>query len=148
MDNEITKEKVTTQVSQPQQVVQTRTQVTPNVKTEHPQKVFDKKRKIFRFNQVVWYILVFIEVLLAFRLVFKMVGANPASGFVDLIYSITDILVVPFQGIIGNYTNAGAYFDWAAVIAGVVYALAASGLVYLLNFIKPVTPHEVEEQVG
>ena len=148
MENEIIKEKVTTQVSQPQQVVQTRTEVTPNVKTEHPQKVFDKKKKIFRFNQVVWYILVFIEVLLAFRLVFKMVGANPASGFVDLIYSITDIMVVPFQGIIGNYTDAGAYFDWAAVIAGVVYALAASGIVYLINFIKPVTPHEVEEQVG
>jgi len=148
MDNEIVKEKVTTQVSQPQQVVQTRTEVTPNVKTEHPQKVFDKKRKIFRFNQVVWYILVFIEVLLAFRFVFKMIGANPASGFVNLIYSITDLFVIPFQGIIGSPVIGNSYFDWAAIIAGVVYTLVASGLVYLLNFIKQVTPHEVEEQVG
>ena len=148
MENEVTKEKVTTQMSAPQQVVKTTTQVTPNVKTEHPQRVFDKKKRIFRFNQVVWYILVFIEVLLVFRIVFKMVGANPASGFVSLIYSITDLMVVPFQGIIGSYTNAGAYFDWAAIIAGIVYALVASGLVYLLNFIKPVTPREVEEQVG
>lgn len=147
MENEVT-EKVTTQVSEPTQVVKTTTQVNPGVKPEHPQRVFDKKKRIFRFNQVVWYILVFIEVLLVFRIVFKMVGANPASGFVSLIYSITDLMVVPFQGIIGTYTNAGAYFDWAAIIAGIVYALVASGLVYLLNFIKPVTPREVEEQVG
>jgi hypothetical protein len=32
--------------------------------------------------------------------------------------------------------------------SGVVFALIAWGLVYLLQFIKPVTPIEVEEQVG
>ncbi len=147
MENQVT-EKVTTQVSQPQQVVKTIKQVDPGVKVEHPQKVFDKKKQIFRFNQVVWYILVLIEVLLVFRLVFKMVGANPASGFVNLIYSMTDLMVIPFQGIIGSISTTGAYFDWAAIIAGIVYALLASGLVYLLNFVKPVTPREVEEQVG
>ena len=149
MDQELLKEGVTTtQVSEPQQVVRTTKQVTPGVKTEHPQRVFEKKKKIFRVNQVVWYILVFIEVLLIFRAIFKVIGANPSSGFVSLIYSITDVMVVPFQGIVPSAVSGNSIMEWATLIAGVVFALIAWGLVYLLQFIKPVTPVEVEEQVG
>ena len=149
MDQEIIKEEVTTtEVSEPQQVVRTTKEVAPAVKTEHPQRVFEKKKKIFRVNQIVWYILVFIEVLLIFRAIFKAIGANPASGFVNLIYSITDVMVVPFQGIVRSAVSGNSVIEWAALIAGIVFALIAWGLVYLLQFIKPVTPHEVEEQVG
>lgn len=150
MDKEITEEQITTtEVSSPQQVVRTTKQTaTPPIKTEHPQKVFEKKKKIFRFNQVVWYILVFIEVLLIFRAGFKAIGANPSSGFVSMIYGITDVMVIPFQGIIGSAVSGNSVIEWASVIAGVVFALIAWGLVYLLQFIKPVTPHEVEEQIG
>jgi uncharacterized protein YggT (Ycf19 family) len=122
--------------------------VAPGVKTEHPQRVFEKKKKIFRVNQVVWYILVFIEVLLIFRAIFKVIGANSSSGFVSLIYSITDVMVVPFQGIVPSAVSGNSIMEWATLIAGVVFALIAWGLVYLLQFIKPVTPVEVEEQVG
>jgi len=150
MDQEVTEEEITTtEVSAPQQVVRTTKQTaTPPIKTEHPQKVFEKKKKIFRFNQVVWYILVFIEVLLIFRAGFKAIGANPSSGFVSLIYSITDVMVVPFQGIIGSVVSGNSVIEWASVIAGIVFALIAWGIVYLLQFVKPVTPHEVEEQIG
>jgi uncharacterized protein YggT (Ycf19 family) len=122
--------------------------VAPGVKTEHPQRVFEKKKKIFRVNQVVWYILVFIEVLLIFRAIFKVIGANSSSGFVSLIYSITDVMVVPFQGIVPSAVSGNSIMEWATLITGVVFALIAWGLVYLLQFIKPVTPVEVEEQVG
>lgn len=151
MDQEITKEEVTTtEVSAPQQVVRTTKQVAtpPIVKTEHPQKVFEKKKKIFRFNQIIWYILVFIEILLIFRAVFKAIGANPLSGFVSMIYSITNVMVLPFQGIIGSAVSGNSIIEWASIIAGVVFAIIAWGLVYLLQFVKPVTPDEVEEQVG
>jgi len=150
MDHEVTEEEITTtEVSAPQQVVRTAKQaVAPPIKTEHPQKVFEKKKKIFRTNQVVWYILVFIEVLLIFRAGFKAIGADPSSGFVNLIYSMTELMVVPFQGIIRTAVSGNSVIEWASVIAGIVYALIAWGLVYLLQFIKPVTPHEVEEQVG
>lgn len=150
MDKEITEEQITTtEVTAPQQVVRTTKQaISPPVKTEHPQKVFEKKKKIFRFNQVVWYILVFIEVLLIFRAGFKAIGANPSSGFVSLIYSVTDVMVVPFQGIIGSAVRGNSVIEWESVIAGVVFALIAWGLVYLLQFIKPVTPNEIEREVG
>lgn len=144
---EQTKEVTTTEVSAPQQVVKTTKNVTPGVRVEHPQKVYEKKKKIFRFYQVIWYLLVLLEVLLIFRAVFKVIGASPYSGFVGLIYSITDILVIPFQGIVRSPQSGSSTLEWASVFAGVVYALIAWGLVYLLKFIKPVTPHEVEEQV-
>jgi hypothetical protein len=148
MDQEIIKEEVTTTEVEPQQVVKTTKKVVPPIPTEHPQKVFEKKKKIFRVNQVVWYILVFIEVLLIFRAAFKAVGANPASGFVSLIYSVTEAMVLPFQGIIASPVSGNSVIEWASLIAGVVFALIAWGLVYLMQFVKPVTPVEVESEVG
>ena len=138
MNSEVTEKVTTTQLFEPQQTV----------KTEHPQKVYDKKKKIFRSYQVIWYILIFIEVLLIFRVIFKVIGANPASGFVHLIYSVTELMVTPFQGIVASMVSGNSVLEWATAITGVVYALIAWGLVYLIQFIKPVTPHEVEDQIG
>ena len=65
-----------------------------------------------------------------------------------MIHGVTDVMVIPFQGIIGSVVSGNSVIEWASVIAGVVFALIAWGLVYLLQFIKPITPHEVEEQIG
>ena len=64
-------------------------QTDPQVKGEAPQKVYEKKKTILRFNQIIWYILGFVEVLLIFRFVLKALGANQYIGFTNLIYSIT-----------------------------------------------------------
>lgn len=140
-------EVTTVEKSQPQQVVRTTKKVTPQVQTEHPQKVFEKKKTIFRFYQVVWYILTFIEILLAFRVTFKAIGANPFSGFVSLIYSITDPLTIPFAGILRTSASGSSVIEWSTIVAAVVYFLLAWGLVSLLQFVKPVTPEEVEQEV-
>jgi len=51
--------------------------------------------------QTVEYLIYFIfgtlEILLAFRLVLKLAGANIASAFVGLIYGITGIFILPFE---------------------------------------------------
>lgn len=147
-ETEVKEEVTTVQESHPQQVVTTTKQVTPAVRTEHPQKVFEKKKTIFRFNQVIWYILVFIEVLIVFRFVFKMIQANAYSGFVSLIYNMTSLLVLPFQGIVPSAVTGASVIEWASIFAAIVYFLIASGLVYILQLVKPVTPREVEEHVG
>jgi len=139
-------ETITNEVARPTRVVKT-TKVDTGVKTEHPQKVYEKKKAIFRTYQVIWYILGVIEVLLVFRFVFKALGANPFSGFASFIYSVSAPLAVPFQGILRTNAVEGSVFEWSTVIAGIVYALIASGLVQLLQILKPVTPDEVEETV-
>ena len=140
------KEQITTVSSTaPAQVTRTTKVVTPPVQTEHPQKVFEKKKVIFRSYQVIWYILCVIEVLLAFRIFLRMTGAYP-SEFTNLIYSLSAPFALPFRGILKT-TNEGAVIEWSTLVAMVVYLLLAYGLVKLLQFVKPVTPEEVEKEV-
>jgi uncharacterized protein YggT (Ycf19 family) len=140
-----TQEEVTTieNVAPANVVTKTTTQLEPEVRTEAPQKVFDKKKKIFRINQIIWYILGFVEVLLIFRLTLKAMGANSFSGFTSFIYAITSPLASPFRGVIGESLSAGAVIEWSTMFAIIVYLVVAVGLVYLLNIVNPVTPEEV-----
>ncbi len=143
-----TQEVTTVSEASPVQVVQTTKQVTPPIGTEHPQKAFQKKKVIFRTHQIIWYILGIVEVLLAFRMTLKALGANPFSGFTSLIYTLSDPLATPFRGIFGvTATPQGNFFEWSTLIAAVVYALVAYGLVELMQLIKPVSKEEVEQTV-
>lgn len=129
----------------PQQVVtQTTRHGEPQAKGEAPQKVYEKKKTIFRFNQIIWYILGLIEVLLMFRFVLKVVGANPFSGFASLIYALTTPLAVPFHGILRTSGTGNSIVEWSTLIAAIVYLCIAWGLVYLLDLIYPITPKDVE----
>lgn len=87
---------------------------------------------------VIWYILGLIEVLLAFRFVLKLFGANPTSGFVDFVYSVTGILTMPFDEIFSVTTPetgdvVRSVFEPSIIVAAVVYALVAWGIVKLLT---------------
>ena len=121
--------------------------VEPAIQTEHPQKVYNTKKTIFRMYQIIWYVLAIIEIFLAFRMVFKAVGANPYSGFASFIYALSNPLAVPFQGIVANSVYGNSVFEWSTIIAAVVFFLIAWGLVYLFQMMKPVTPQEVEGSV-
>lgn len=128
-------------------VVKTTKTVTPPVSTEPPQKAYAKKKVIFRAYQVIWYILGIIEVLLTFRIVFKALGASSASGFTNLIYTLSDPLALPFSGILGTTFTQQSVFEWSTLIAGVVYLIIAYGLVQLMQLVKPTSPQEVEQTV-
>ena len=120
--------------------------VEPQARGETPQKVYEKKKTIFRFDQVVWYILGLFEALLLFRLALKALGANPFAGFTGIVYSLTDPLTFPFRGILGTLVTGSSVIEWSTVIAGIVYLVAAWGLVYLIDLIYPITPKDVETQ--
>ncbi len=140
-------ETTVTQTKNPE-IVKKTTVLQPGIKTEHPQKVFDTKKTIFRTYQVIWFILSILETLLIFRFLLKSLGANPMSGFTNLIYFVTDPLSLPFQGILpGTITSTTSVLEWATIIAMIVYLIIAFGIVYLFQLVKPVTPEEVEEKV-
>jgi uncharacterized membrane protein len=145
---ETTQEEVTTVSNEdPQQIVRKTTrQVEPQAKGEAPQKVYEKKKNIFRFNQVIWYILGFIEVLLVFRTILKILGANQFVGFTSLIYALTNPLVAPFSGILNMSVTGNSVIEWSTIIAAIVYLCIAGGLVYLLDLIYPITPNDVETE--
>lgn len=141
-------EEVTTIENQsPEQIVKKTTkQVEPQVQGEAPQKVYEKKKTIFRFNQIIWYILGLIEVLLIFRIILKALGANPSVGFTGLIYTLTAPLAVPFNGILGVSITGSSLIEWSTVIAAIVYICVAWGIIYLLELVYPITPKDVETE--
>jgi hypothetical protein len=79
---------------------------------------------------ILYAIIGFIEGILGLRFLFMLIGANPASAFVNWIYDWTGPLVAPFAGIFGQHaTVAGpgavtqSVFEWTTLIALVVYGL-------------------------
>lgn len=121
--------------------------ITPQtVTTEKPQKVYDTKKQIFHANKVVWYILGVIEVLLGFRFILKLLGAN-YGGFTNLIYSVTSPLAQPFAGIFRTVDTGASLVEWTTLLAMAVYLVLAWGIVYLIDLFNPATPKEVIDTV-
>ena len=148
MEDEKTEVTTTTQQSAPAQVVRTtKTVVPPTIKIEHPQERYETKKTIFRAYQIIWYILGIIETLLLFRIVLKVFGANPSSGFADFIYRLSDPLAMPFAGLFRNASEGESVFELGTFIGCIVYLIVAYGLVEIFQLIKPTTPSEVEENV-
>lgn len=89
-----------------------------------------------------------IEILLAFRLVFKLLGVNPTNGFVQGIYTVTQIIVGIFEGIFSRATTGGiettSVLEPATLIAMVVVALIAWGV---MKLIKPRSSNRSERTV-
>ncbi len=96
---------------------------------------------LFIARKMVYYILGVLELLLAFRFIFKLLGANPGSGFVSFIYSLSGVFLLPFEGIFRSVATEGieakAVFEPATLIAMAVYALAAYGIVKFMEIKKP-----------
>jgi len=92
------------------------------------------------WKRIVYYILGVIEVLLAFRLVFKLLGANPSSAFVSFIYTLSNIFMAPFTGIFRTATTRGvetqAVLEPAIVVAIIVYAVIAWGIAKLIEIAR------------
>jgi len=86
---------------------------------------------------VVWFIVGTIVVLLGLRFIFKLLGANPGSGFVDALYSFTNILTAPFDNIFGvtssTTTEVNSVFEPSILVAALIYTLIGWGIVKLLN---------------
>jgi hypothetical protein len=91
--------------------------------------------------QTIEYLIYFffgaLEILLAFRLILKLTGASVSSGFVGLIYLLTGIFVLPFEGIFRMWFAQGAettsIFEPSTIVAIIVYAVLALGVVKLIR---------------
>jgi len=95
-------------------------------------------------SQTVEYLIYFLfgalEVLLAFRLILKLMGANISSAFVGLIYGLTGIFILPFEGIFRRGYAQGletsAVIEPSVLVALVVYAVVAWGVVVLIRILS------------
>jgi len=100
-------------------------------------EVYTPEERYLRLRKIVYYILGVLEVLFVFRLVFKLLGANPESPFVAFLYTLSGVFLAPFRGIFRTAVTEGietqSVLEPANLIAMVVYALAAYGIVRLIR---------------
>jgi hypothetical protein len=99
-------------------------------------------KPLYRGTQVVWYIVGILEVLLAFRFILKLLGANSAAGFTSFIYSITHPFAAPFLNVFKKTQVQGSVFEWTTLLAMLVYWLLAMAIIRLFVMSKSVSTPE------
>ena len=106
----------------------------------------ERERRIFTFKatQLIWLFLGVLEALLALRILLKLMAANPSSTFAAWLYSVTDIFLFPFVGLIGTPAVGNMVLELSSFIAMLVYGLAGwavERLVWVI-FYRPRGPSE------
>ena len=99
-------------------------------------------KPLYRGTQIVWYILGLIEILLAFRFVLKLLGANAGAGFTSFIYGVTHIFAAPFISVFRISYAQGSIFEWTTLLAMLVYLIIAWGIIKLFLMGKTVSTPE------
>lgn len=106
-----------------------------------------RTRPLYRGTQVVWYILGLIEVLLIFRFILKLFAANPDAGFSNVIYIATYPLAGPFLNVFRVSQVKGSIFEWTTLLAMLVYAIIAWGIIKLFVMSKEVSTPEAASKL-
>ena len=82
-----------------------------------------------------WFATV-LEVLLAIRFVFKLIGADPTNLFAGFLYALTDIVLSPFSTLVGSPSiRVNQAFEWSTLIAMVIYWLLFWAIIRFLRII-------------
>ena len=107
--------------------------VNPNVNTPVKREASNPQT----IEYLVYFLFGIIEVLLAFRLVFKLIGASLSSAFVGFIYGLTGVFILPFEGIFRRGFAQGvettSVFEPSTLVAIIVYVVLAWGIVKLIR---------------
>jgi len=105
-------------------------------------------KPIYRGTQIVWYLLYFVEVMLALRFALKLFAANPAAGFSSFVYALTSVIVAPFLQVFGSARALGSVFEWTTLLAMLVYWIIAFAIVKLLLIGKTVSTPEAADKLN
>jgi YGGT family len=85
-------------------------------------------------KRIILIVLAVIEVVLGLRFVLDALGANPNAGFTTFILNVSKPFMAPFNAVLGApKLNGSGVFHPSILLAMVVYALIAWGLIALLN---------------
>ena len=87
----------------------------------------ERERQIFTFKatQLVWLLFGALEILIALRIALMLIGANPNSPIVALIYGFTYLFLFPFTGVVGSPSVGNMVLEVSSMFAMVVYGLIA-----------------------
>lgn len=79
---------------------------------------------IGKLNDFLQWFTVVLEVTLIIRFFLRLIGAYPGNLFAGFIYALTDILLFPFEGIVGLASiRSNQALEWSTLIAAIIYWL-------------------------
>ena len=86
-----------------------------------------REQGIFSFKaaQLIWLLLGILEALIALRIGLKLIGANPDSPIVALIYGFTYLFLFPFEGMTATPAAGAMILELSSFFAMGIYALIA-----------------------
>lgn len=88
--------------------------------------------------RIIRYITAVLLVILAFRFVLVLLGANPSNGFANFIYTVSHPFVTPFFSLFSYNLRYGvSRFELYTLVAMVVYAIVGYGLAALATIGHP-----------
>jgi hypothetical protein len=87
----------------------------------------EREQRIFTFKvtQLIWLFLGILEALIALRIGLKLIGANPESPIVALIYGVTYLFLFPFEGMTATPSAGSMVLELSSFFAMLIYALIA-----------------------
>jgi ABC-type uncharacterized transport system permease subunit len=89
-------------------------------------------------QRIIWYIAAVLLILLAFRFVLALLGANPSNAFADFIYTTSHPFVAPFFSLFGYNLQYGvSRFEIYTLVAMAVYFVVAYLLARLFAIGEP-----------
>ena len=101
----------------------------------------EREQRIFSFKatQLIWLLLGILEALIALRIGLMLIGANPNSPIVALIYGVTYLFLFPFSGLVNSPTYGSMVLELSSMFAMLIYALIAWAVerVVWLIFYRP-----------
>ena len=104
----------------------------------------EREQRIFTFkaSQLIWLLFGILDALIALRVLLMLIGANPGSPIVAMIYGFTAVFLIPFTGLIASPTIGNIVLEISSLFAIGVYALIAVVLERLvwLVFYRPRGP--------
>jgi len=109
------------------------------VRTSQHEDGQEKQVTSFKVTQIIWWLLGFLEAILALRFIFKLIGVNAANPFATFLYNLSGFFVKPFASLTGAPEAAGMVFEFSTLLAMVIYGLVGFGierLVYVF-FYRP-----------
>jgi hypothetical protein len=101
-------------------------------------------QRVFTFKaaELIWLLLGILEGLIAIRIGLKLIGANPGSLIVAMIYGFTNLFLFPFTGMVASPTYGNMELELSSMFAMLIYGLmgwAFERLVWVI-FYRPRGP--------
>jgi hypothetical protein len=95
------------------------------VRTSQNEPEREQRILTFKVTQLVWLLFGILEALIALRIGLKLIGANPDSPIVALIYGFTYLFLFPFEGLTGSPSSGVMVLELSSMFAMLIYGLIA-----------------------